>query len=127
MNRRTNEISAGHKSQSRTPLLRFNKEKKMSHAIAKIILFSTVLPLLLTVSTSQSWATITNIKIAESNNLTTANLENQSPLSNRNLKMKVELAEVLGRGKDRRLQSDLLLVAARNEKTRECRVSGLCS
>ncbi|CBN54878.1 hypothetical protein [Kamptonema sp. PCC 6506] len=99
----------------------------MSHAIAKIIFFSTVLPLLLTVSTSQSWATITSIKIAESNNLTTANLEHQSPLSNRNLKMKVELAEVLGRGKDRRLQSDLLLVAARNEKTRECRVSGLCS
>nr|WP_234709953.1 hypothetical protein [Kamptonema formosum] len=127
MNRTTNEISAGHKSQSRTPLLRFNKEKKMSHAIAKIIFFSTVLPLLLTVSTSQSWATITSIKIAESNNLTTANLEHQSPLSNRNLKMKVELAEVLGRGKDRRLQSDLLLVAARNEKTRECRVSGLCS
>ncbi|MDB9511689.1 hypothetical protein PN499_10885 [Kamptonema animale CS-326] len=127
MNRTTNEISAGHKSQSRTPLLRFNKEKKMSHAIAKIIFFSTVLPLLLTVSTSQSWATITSIKIAESNNLTTANLEHQSSLSNRNLKMKVELAEVLGRGKDRRLQSDLLLVAARNEKTRECRVSGLCS
>lgn len=99
----------------------------MSHAIAKIIFFSTVLPLLLTVSTSQSWANITSIKIAEGNNLTTANLENQSPLSNRNLKMKVELAEVLGRGKDTRLQSDLLLVAARNEKTRECRVSGLCS
>ena len=99
----------------------------MSHAIAKIMFFSTVLPLLLIVNTSQSWATITSIKIAESNNLTTANLKDRSPLSNRNVKMKVELAEVLGSGKDRRLQSDLLLVAARNEKTRECRVSGLCS
>ena len=99
----------------------------MSNTIPRIIIFSALLPLLLIVNASQSLASISGIKIAESSHLTTTNLEHQSQLSDRNVEIKIELTEALGRDTDQLLQSELLLIAARNEKTKECRVSGLCS
>ena len=119
----------------------------MLKVMRKLIIVIAALPLLLMVNVSQSLANISGIKIAddrqdilaqdfrqnpnsetEADSLTAAYLEQQFRLLDNSVEIKATYpAAVADNSTTKLLQSDLLLIAARNEKTRECRVSGLCS
>lgn len=118
----------------------------MLNVMRRIVIAIAALPLLLIVNISQSLASISSIKVAESHqdiwtqdfrqnsnseveadHLIAANLEQQFRLLGNNVEINATDPKAAVNNPDQLLQSELLLIAARNEKTRECRVSGLCS
>jgi len=119
----------------------------MLKMMQKNIIMLAVLPLLLMVNVTPSLASISGIKIAEADRdmlaqdfrqkpssqaeadyLTAANLEQLFRLLDNHVEINAtNPIAASDNSTDKLLQSDLLLIAARNEKTRECRVSGLCS
>jgi hypothetical protein len=146
MNRRTNEISDGYQSQNPTQISDFHKEATMINVMLKPIISLAILPVIILVNSQSSLASIGRTKTAESNldigkelirfpgqiatenHLKIDNFDTKIMSSNQvdNNQIRLMKAEANSK-KNRPWFLEHLLTAARNEKTRECRVSGICS
>jgi hypothetical protein len=146
MNRRTNEISDGYQSQNPIQIFDFQKEGTMINVTLKLIISLAILPIIIIVNSSPSLASISTAETAEANQdigkeksiqflsnkdeaiyLSTANFAQEIRSLNQ---IKINQSNVIkaeAKITNKVWLLDHLLTAARNEKTRECRVSGICS
>jgi uncharacterized surface anchored protein len=146
MNRRTNEISDGYQSHNSTQIFDFSKEATMIDLKLKLIISLAILPIIIIVNSSPSLASIGSTKTAKSNHdigqeklLEFASKNNEVIYLNRSNfaqeirsfnQMKINQGNVIkaeAKSTNKFWLLDHLLTAARNEKTRECRISGICS
>ncbi|OCQ98475.1 hypothetical protein BCD67_07895 [Oscillatoriales cyanobacterium USR001] len=145
MNRRTNEISDGYQSHPPTQIPDFYKETTMISMTRKMIISLTIIPLIIIVNSRPSLGSIGETQTPAANRnieteelrqwprnqpaddyITVANLEQQLSLLNDGEINNTSSIEVQTNSINKLWHLNRLLTAARNEKTKECRASGLC-
>jgi hypothetical protein len=146
MNRRSNEISDGYQSSNSTQIFDFHKEGTMINVTLKLIISLAILPIIIIINSSPSLASISSVETAEANQdignekllefaskkheeiyLNRSNFEQEIRSLNQ---IKINQSNVIkaeAKSTNKFWLLEHLLTAARNEKTRECRVSGICS